>query len=140
MKYFILSQVNWIAVLVAAIGYFAMGALWYSRAFFGLKWAKLREIDVNNDAAQNGMIKIMIASFLCMLISCTALALLIVRLDLFVFSSALIIGTLAGLGFSGMSIAISLVYQRKPLVLYLIECGYHLAGNIVAATILVLWR
>lgn len=140
MKYFILSQLNWIAVVVAAIGYFAMGALWYSRAFFGLKWAQLREINVNDSTAKDGMIKIMLASFLFILISCTALALLIVRLDLFVFSSALIIGTLAGFGFSGMSIAISLLYQKKPLVLYLIECGYHLAGNIIAAVILVLWR
>lgn len=140
MNLSILSHINWIAVIVAAIGYFSLGALWYSKAFFGIKWANLNEIDIENEGEKGNMAKMMFASFIFIVISCTALALLIVRLDLFVFRSALIIGAITGFFFAGMAIASSLVYQRKPLMLYLIECGYHLAGNIVAAVILVLWR
>lgn len=136
----ILSQINWVAVIIAAIGYYAMGALWYSQAFFGLKWARLRGINIEEDAEKKIIGTRIVSSFIFMVITCTALALLIVRMDLFIFRSALIVGTLGGLGFAGMAIAGSLLYQRKPLALYLIECGHHLAANIIAAVILVLWR
>ena len=34
------SDMNWLAVLVAAVAYFMLGALWYSKALFGNAWIK----------------------------------------------------------------------------------------------------
>lgn len=33
-----LGQINWLAVIVATIVYFALGALWYSPVAFGKPW------------------------------------------------------------------------------------------------------
>ena len=33
-----LSDLNWLAVLVAALAYFAIGALWYAPPVFGRPW------------------------------------------------------------------------------------------------------
>ena len=44
----IFSNINWLAVLVATIAYFMLGAVWYSKALFGAKWASPVGIDMNN--------------------------------------------------------------------------------------------
>ena len=39
MSFDILSDLNWLAVLVAALAYFAIGAVWYAPFLFGNAWA-----------------------------------------------------------------------------------------------------
>jgi hypothetical protein len=39
MTFDVLSHLNWLAVLVAALAYFAVGALWYAPKVFGTVWA-----------------------------------------------------------------------------------------------------
>ena len=68
------------------------------------------------------------------------LELLVVIIILFVLSSGLKLGLITGICFALTAIAITYVYERKPAEMYAITCGYHLAGNIAAAIILVLWR
>ena len=38
MTFDVLSDLNWLAVLVAALAYFAIGALWYAPPVFGKMW------------------------------------------------------------------------------------------------------
>lgn len=134
------SQINWLAVLVAGIVYFMIGGLWYSKFLFGNRWATLLNIDMSNPEKNKGVPAIMFYSFVFMLITVFGLALLVVRLDLTILSSAFKIGLITGFCFAVMSMSISFVYERKPLALYVISGGYQLVGNIVAAMILVMWR
>jgi Protein of unknown function (DUF1761) len=43
-----LSQLNWLAILVAAVAYFMLGALWYSKLLFANTWIKSTGVDMNN--------------------------------------------------------------------------------------------
>ena len=38
MTFDVLGDLNWLAVLVAALAYFAIGALWYAPPLFGKAW------------------------------------------------------------------------------------------------------
>ncbi len=38
MSFDVLSDLNWLAVIVAALAYFAIGALWYAPPVFGKAW------------------------------------------------------------------------------------------------------
>lgn len=137
----IFSNVNWLAVLVAAIAYFVLGGIWYSKALFAPKWAALVGIDMNDPTkGKEGIGKMMLGSFLLIAISCIALALLVVRMDLFVLSSGVKLGALTGLCFATTAVSISFIYESRPTALYFIDCGYHLAGHLAAAIILVMWR
>lgn len=136
----LLSNINWLAVLVAAIAYFALGALWYSKAFFGPKWASLVGIDMNNPDKTKGMAKMMIGTLILIIITCIGLALFVERMDLFILRSGLVLGAITGICFSTTAVAISFVYESRPTALYFIDCGYHLFGNLIASVILVLWR
>jgi len=50
------------------------------------------------------------------------------------------LGLLTGLAFASTAVSINYVYENKPTNLYLINCGYHVIGHVLAATILVMWR
>ena len=136
-----LSHVNWLAVLVAAIAYFVLGALWYSKTLFGSKWAQLEKIDTSNPDMKKGMGGMMISTFVLILIVCFGLEVLIVKFG-FVqeFEYGIKLGLLTGLAFASTAVSINYVYIRKPTNLYFINNGYHVIGHVIAATILVLWR
>jgi hypothetical protein len=137
----IFSHVNWLAVLVAVIAYFILGAIWYSKALFAPKWAALVGINMNDpNKNKDGLGMMMLGSFLLIAVTCIALALLVVRLDLFVLASGLKLGALTGLCFATTAVSISFIYERRPTALYFIDCGYHVVGHIAAAIILVMWR
>jgi Protein of unknown function (DUF1761) len=136
----IFSHINWFAVLVAAVAYFMIGGLWYSKVLFGSKWASLTGLDMNDPEKNKGVVQLMISSFIMMLVTCIGLALLVARMDLFILSSGLKLGMITGICFAITAIAITYMYERKPVALYAITCGYHFIGNIAAAVILVLWR
>ena len=134
------SLVNWLAVLVAALAYFMLGAIWYSKALFGSKWAQLVGLDMNDPNKGKGMAKMMGGTFALIIITCIGLAFLVIRMDLFVFASGIKLGLLTGICFATTAVAISFIYESRPTGLYFIDCGYHLVGHIIAAIILVVWR
>lgn len=136
----IFSSINWLAVLVAAIAYFMLGAIWYSKALFAPKWAALVGINMNDPDKGKGMAKMMVGTLLLILVTCIGLALLVNRLDLTVISSALKLALITGICFATTAVSISFIYESRPTALYFIDCGYHLVGHIAAAIILVLWR
>jgi hypothetical protein len=136
----IFSGFNWLAVLASAAAYFMLGAVWYSKSLFGSKWAELVGLNMNNPDKNKGMAKMMAGTFLLIIIACIGIAMLVYRLDLLVLSSALKLGFTTGICFATTAVAISFIYESRPTGLYFIDCGYHLAGHIIAAIILVMWR
>jgi len=133
------SHLNWLAVLVAAVAYFMLGALWYSKALFATQWARAVGLKMD-DPSKKGLGKMMLTSFILILLTCLGLALLVARLDLTVWMSGLKLGATTGLLFACTAVAISFVYESRPTSLYFIDGGYHLVGHIAAAIILVCWR
>ena len=78
-------------------------------------------------------------SFICMLLICAGLSILRYRLDLQGSLSGLKLGLFTGLIFSTAIIAINYLYEKKPIGLLLINGGYALVGQIVAAMIICTW-
>ncbi len=133
------SEMNWLAVLVAAVAYFMLGALWYSKALFGNTWIKATGIDMSKPDAKKGVGGVMAFTFLLEFITCVGLGILVYRLALSGFMSGIKLGLLTGICFSAVGICISYLYQSKPKVLHAIDSSYHVVGNVIAATILCLW-
>jgi len=136
----IFSQVNWLAVLVAAIAIFILGALWYSKVLFANKWIKSHGINVTDPNMRQGLAQMMLVSFILMVITTTGLALLVVRLDLRETMSGVKIGLATGVCFAFTSVSIAYLYQKKPFAAHIIDGGYHIVGYILAAIILCMWR
>ncbi|MFT3674432.1 MAG: DUF1761 domain-containing protein [Chitinophagaceae bacterium] len=133
------SHLNWLAVLVAAVAYFMLGAIWYSKALFATQWARAVGLKMD-DPNKKGLGKMMLTSFILIFLTCLGLALLVARLDLAVWMSGLKLGATTGLLFACTAVAISFIYESRPTSLYFIDGGYHLVGHIAAAIILSCWR
>jgi hypothetical protein len=135
-----LSNLNWLHILVASIAYFAIGAIWYS-FLFQKQWIRYHNIDMNDSEAKKGVGIIMLTSFLWTFITVTALAVLIDKMSTDGgILSAVKMGLTTGVFFSALAISTTYLYLKKPLGLHLIDGGYHVAGQILAAIILVLWK
>jgi hypothetical protein len=135
-----LSNLNWLHILVATIAYFIIGAIWYS-FLFQKPWVRYQNIDMNNPEGKKGVGIIMFTSFIWTFITVTALAVLISKMSLDGgVLYAVKMGLLTGVCFSAIAISTTYLYLKKPLGLHLIDGGYHISGQIVAAIILVLWQ
>ena len=136
----ILKHIHWLAVLVAGVGYFALGALWYSKVLFAPKWLALLKIDTTDPNATKGMAGIMVTSFITILVACAGLAVLVTYLHLSSLSQGIKLGALTGICFGSTAISNSYLYEKRPLGLHLINGGYTLVGNIIAAVIICVWQ
>jgi hypothetical protein len=117
-----MPEINWIAVIVAAVGSFLLGGLWYSPALFGKAWQ--REAGVTDDQLKNGnMAKIFgLALLLCLLASWMFATFLGPRPSLALGFGA---GFSAGLFWVTASFGINYLFERRSLKLFFINGGYH---------------
>ena len=136
----IFSEMNWLAILVAAVAYFMLGALWYSKALFSNQWIAHHKIDMNDPELKKGVGVIMFTSFLLFIVISICLGILIERMQLNQVLSGVKLGLLTGVGFSFAAISITYLYVKKPFSLHLIDGMYHVVGQILAAIIICLWQ
>lgn len=134
----ILSNLNWLAVLAGTLGYFFLGAIWYS-FLFKEKWIAYNNIVMSPDA-KKGVGAIMFASFIMMFVTTVGIAFIADRVGMWGWMSGVKLGLLTGLCFACTSMAINMLYEKKPLGLFLINGGYQVLGNIIAAVVVVLWK
>jgi len=135
----IFNHINWLAVLVGGLGYFFLGAIWYT-LLFGKKWRSYNTALMNDPNAKKGSAQTMIISLIFMLICVLGLALLAERFGIFGWTGGLKLGALTGICFAATAVHISYVYEKRPLGLHLINGLYNVAGNIIAAIIICSWR
>jgi hypothetical protein len=135
----VFQHINWLAVLVAGLAYFFLGALWYT-ALFGKKWQSYNSTLMSQTNAKKGATGIMLLSFILMLVCALGLSLIVTRLNLTGWRVGLKLGILTGVFFGATAISISYVYEKKPLGLHFINGLYTVCGNSIAAIIVACWK
>jgi hypothetical protein len=135
----IFKEMNWLAVLVGAIGYFMLGALWYS-FLFKEKWIAYNKIDMNDPDGKKGVGAIMFASFIMMFVTSVAIGFIAYRVGMWGWMSGVKLGALTGICFACTSMAINMLYEKKPLGLFFINGGYQVLGNIIVGVVVTMWR
>ena len=115
-------DLNWIAILVAALSAFLLGGLWYSPLLFSKAW--LRHSGLSEAQAKSGSMALIFGgTFLLSLIAAAVFALFLGPHPALPF--ALGAGVSAGLCWVAASLGINYLFEHKPLGLFLINGGYH---------------
>jgi Protein of unknown function (DUF1761) len=136
-----LDGINWLAVLVGGLAYFALGSVWYSPVLFSKKWIKHAGININNPNAKKGMGVMFGGSFVLMVLTALGISILANRMEVTAcWLSGLKLGSITGLLIGSTAISVSYLYEKRPIGLHLINGGYTLLGNIIAAIIICCWR
>lgn len=132
--------VNYLAVLVAALASMVIGFLWYSPVLFGNAWQKLMgwsEKQAKEKTAKMG--PAYLVALIGALVTAYVLAHLVTYLDVKTWQDALMLAFWTWLGFIATTGLSMVLWEGKPIKLYLINVGYSLADLVAMALILTYW-
>jgi len=131
-----MSQVNFLAVVVAAVSSFLLGGLWYSPALFGKTWQ--REASDTRKHGEGHPAKVFGLSFLFALIAALAYAALLPAPATAL--QAALQGVAIGACIVAASFGINYQFANRTTKLLLIDGGYHTAQFCIYGLIIGLWR
>ena len=115
-------QMNWLAVVGAALAGFVIGGLWYG-PLLGKVWQ--RESGLSDEALKNGnMLQIFGTTFVLNLVAAFILGHVMATYGHPGLHVAAMIGFGVGLGFVATSVGVNYLFARKSLKLFLIDGGY----------------
>lgn len=129
-------RINYLAVLVAAIVYFALGAAWY--AVFAQPWLALTGIGDAHIKANSSLVLYAVA-FIAGLAVCYALAHVVARFGSDSPGSGAMTGFFLGVAFVLTTTLANYEFEFRPTALALIDAGYPIVGMIAAGAILAAW-
>jgi len=132
-------RVNYLAVAVAALAAFVVGAVWYSPLLFGETYLKVRGIDPRAVADITPPAGELLGELARNLVVAFVLAHFVVRLGAG-WKSALQLGLWVWAGFQAMLLLGAVLHEGMPWVLYAIHAGDALVKTLLMALILGVWR
>jgi hypothetical protein len=134
----ILTQLNYVAVAVSAIAYFALGAIYFNPKVAGKAWMQGHNLGNPTEEDKKNMGKVMAVTFIYCLFACVGIGCLVTIIHPTTMIVAAKIGLLCSL-FATISLAMSYIYTRKSLQLVIIDSVYHVLGMIIASIIQTAW-
>jgi Protein of unknown function (DUF1761) len=138
MSFDVLGDLNWLAVIVAAIAYFALGAIWYAPPVFGDAWMRAGGIQ----APEQPQAAFYVVPFLTCLLASIVVGMLAFATGSDTLGEGIVLGLLTGVGIAFSALLVTGFFDPgKPqaMVWVAIVSGYHVVGLIIAAAILSAW-
>jgi hypothetical protein len=137
-----LNQINWWAVLVAAVATFFLGALWYS-ALFGKLWIKFQgysEEQVKQMQANMNPAVFFGGMLVSYLLVALVIAILVTNFNLHNALAGAMLGFLVWVGFAAAIHMTGHLASNKPIGAFLIDTGFQLIFLIGMGATLAAWR
>lgn len=132
-------SINHLAVLVAALSDFVVGALWFSSFLFGRQWMKETGLTEAKLQKTNPLVKYGL-TFVFALIITYNLAFFIGGDPSATLNDYLLYSFLAGFGWAAMAVGILSLFEMRGWKLMLINWGYIILAFILKGLILGLWQ
>ena len=127
-----LSRVNYVAVLVAALSSFLIGGLWYSPILFARAW--MREAGLDEARLRAKVATVFAGAFVLALVIALNLALFLGEHATIAWGAGA--GALAGIGWAATSLATVFLFERRSLMLIVIDGGYLAVSYTVMGAII----
>ena len=132
----VVFDVNWLALIVAAVADMIIGSLWYSPVLFGDRWMKAmgkRKEDLGDPA---GAMTVAIPSAL---VSAFVLALVLASLGVDSLLAGAGVGLLLWLGFTLPPVALKHAFEGDSRTVAVLFLAYRLVALLIAGAIIGAW-
>lgn len=136
-----LGELNWVAVLVAALAYWMLGAIWYARPVFGDSWMKAQGIEMPE--GEGPPLISMIGPLVGYFIVTIAVGMIAAASGTDTAAEGLALGLTMGIGVAGAIVGVIALFEaNKPSASTwaLITGAYNLLGLVLASIILAVWN
>jgi hypothetical protein len=130
-------KTNYAAVVVAAIAYWLLGALWYG-VVFGARWMVLENVSMEQAKSMNPVLPYVI-SFILNLLIAYLLAQICIWRNADTIGRGASVGVLLWIGFIGPITYTTYMYEMRPKELFAINQFYPLAGMVLMGAIIGAW-
>jgi uncharacterized protein DUF1761 len=138
-----LSAVNWLAVIVATVIYFALGAVWFApQTPIGRAWVAASGYQSpTTGASSSNLFYIVPAATTFVMVVATALIAGATETD--TLTEGVVLGLLVGIGYAAMITLTTAAFEfskPRPWTWGVIDASYHVIGLLIAGVMLALWR
>ena len=130
-------KTNYAAVIVAAIAYWLLGAVWYA-VLFSKSWMALENISMEQAKSMNPALPYII-SFLLNVLIAYSLAQICIWRNANTAGRGASVGVLLWIGFVGPITYTTYMYEMRPKELFAINEFYPLAGLVLMGAIIGAW-
>ncbi|MEM9390592.1 MAG: DUF1761 domain-containing protein [Bacteroidota bacterium] len=128
------STLNWLAIVVATISTFVIGAIWYGPVF-GKVWMQENGF-TEEDLKEANMAKIYGTAFILELVMAVNLALFLKGLSV---PDGLLYGFFTGFGWIAMAMGVNYLFSRNTIRLWFIDSFYFVISFTLMGAILTAW-
>ena len=132
-----LAGMNWIAVVVAALAGYALGALWYMPKVFGNAWMAAMG---KKPEEQGSPTQALIVSAVTTLVTALCLAVILKGCSVATLSAGITLGIVIGGGLVFLSMLSDHMFQGKPTKLLWIQGGYRFVYFVLMCAIIGAWQ
>lgn len=132
------ADLNWLAVVVAGLAYFVLGAVWYSEPLMGRQYRSALGLDPDRSGTPEP--KSLIVNLVGWLVSALALALVMVAAGASGVGDGILFGLLVGVGMVVSQMLVTTTYEGRGTALVKVNAPYAIIGYVVMGIILATWR
>lgn len=131
------ADLNWLAVIVATIAWFAFSAIWYSVPPLSQAWQRAAKVDATGDGPPLALL--FVPTLIGYFVTTVVIGLLVAATGAAELVDGLALGATLGVGFGMVGALVSQVYESKGSSYWLINGLNSVIAFSIVAVILTLW-
>ena len=131
------DDLNWLAIAVATLAWFAFSAIWYSVPPLSQAWQRASKVDMSGDGPS--LVLLAIPTLVAYFATSLVIASLARGLGLETAGEGALFGVLLGIGFGMASALVTQVYEAKGPNYFLINGLNHVIAFAIVGTIVTVW-
>jgi hypothetical protein len=133
------SGARHVAVWIASIVFFVLGAIWYS--VMAVPWMAAIGKTMEQLGREQGASPLpYVVGFIAILVMCYTLAWLMHRLQAATLVAGLRLGAIVAIGFIAATLALNYGFEARSVTLWLINSAYVIVGLALAGAIIGGWK
>lgn len=130
------GDLNWLAILVASIAWFAFSAIWYSVPPLSNAWQRAAKVTATEGPP---LVSLLVPTFVGYFVTTIVIALLARAIGAADFMDGIALGVVLGVGFGVVGALVTQLYEQKSRSYWLINGINSVIAYSIVAVIVTLW-
>jgi len=131
------GDLNWLAIVVATVAWFAFSAIWYSVPPLSQAWARAAKVDMSGDGPP--LVLLFIPTLIGYFVTTVVIGLLVAGLGTETIADGIVLGAVLGVGFGMVGALVNQVYESKGAAYWLINGLNAVIAYAIVGAILAVW-